>query len=55
MKEITIIIIIIIITTTPWCRDLRENLMVSQLGKNFSAFYGNRKFITVSTTARPYL
>jgi len=26
--------------------------MVCELGKKFSAFYGNRNFITLSTTAR---
>jgi hypothetical protein len=38
--------------TTPRSWALFENPVVAQLIKNFSAFYGIRKFITVLTTAR---
>ena len=37
---------------TPWSRVL-EKLTGSQLVKKFSAFYGNRRFITVFTSAAP--
>jgi hypothetical protein len=39
-------------TTTPWSRGLLEKLTVSQLVKNFPAFYGTRRFITAFTRAR---
>jgi hypothetical protein len=35
-----------------WSSVLFENLTVAQIVKNFPAFYGIRKFITVFTTAR---
>jgi hypothetical protein len=34
-----------------WSKVLLEKLTVSQLAKKFTAFYGNRKFIAVFTTA----
>jgi hypothetical protein len=37
---------------TPWCRILFEELIITQLVKKYSAFYGTRKFITVFTQAR---
>jgi hypothetical protein len=37
---------------TPWSRVLPEKLTAPQLLKKFPAFYGNRRFITVFTTAR---
>ena len=37
---------------TPWSRVLLEKLTVSQLVKKFPAFYGTRRFITASTSAR---
>ena len=37
---------------TPWSRVLLEKLTGSQLVKKFSAFYGTRRFITASTSAR---
>jgi hypothetical protein len=37
---------------TPWGRVLPEKLTVTQLLRNFPAFYGIRRFITVFTTAR---
>jgi hypothetical protein len=36
----------------PWSRVLLEKLIVTQLVKKFPTFYGNRRFITVFTTAR---
>jgi hypothetical protein len=39
-------------STTPWSIVLLETLIVTQLVKKFSAFYGTRKFITVFTRAR---
>jgi hypothetical protein len=40
---------------TPWSRVLLEKLIVNQLVKNFSAFYGNGIFMTVFTRARERL
>jgi hypothetical protein len=37
---------------TPWSRVLLEKLTDLQLVKNFQAFYGARRFITVFTNAR---
>jgi hypothetical protein len=37
---------------TPWSRVLLEKPTVIHLLKNFPAFYGNRRFITVFTRAR---
>jgi hypothetical protein len=37
---------------TPWSRVIPNQLMVTQILKKFSAFYGTRRFITVFTTAR---
>ena len=37
---------------TPWSRVLLEKLTGLQLVKKFPAFYGNRRFITVFTSAR---
>jgi len=37
---------------TPWSRVLLENLTGFQLENKFSAFYGNRRFITTFTSAR---
>jgi hypothetical protein len=37
---------------TPWIRVLPEKLTDPQLLKKFPEFYGNRRFITVFTTAR---
>jgi hypothetical protein len=37
---------------TPWNRVLLEKLTVSQLVKNFPAFYGTRRFIITFTSAR---
>jgi hypothetical protein len=36
---------------TPWSKGLLEKLIVCQLVKEFSAFYGTRRFITVFTRA----
>jgi len=36
---------------SPWSKVLLEKLVVSQLAKKFTKFYGNRKFIAVFTTA----
>jgi hypothetical protein len=36
---------------TAWSRVLLEKLAVFQLAKKFTAFYGNRKFITAFTSA----
>jgi hypothetical protein len=33
---------------TPWARAIIENLIVAQLVKKFSAFYGNRKLTNIS-------
>jgi hypothetical protein len=38
---------------TPWSRVLLEKLLVLQLIKKFTAFYGTRKFITVLTSGPP--
>jgi hypothetical protein len=43
---------------TPWSRVLLEKLVVTQIVKKFSAFYGTRRFITVFTRTShksPYL
>jgi len=37
---------------TPWFKFILETLIVAQLAKKFSAFYGLPRFITVFTTAR---
>ena len=37
---------------TPWCRVLVEKLTGLQLVKKFSAFHGNRRFITALTSVR---
>jgi len=34
---------------TPWCSVFLEKLIVIQLIKKFSSFYGNWRFITLST------
>jgi len=36
---------------TPWSRVLLEKLNVSQLVRNFPAFYGTRRFITAFISA----
>jgi len=37
---------------TPWSRALPEQLIVNQLVKKFSDFYGTRRFISVFKRAR---
>jgi len=37
---------------TPWSEVLFEKLTVSQVVKQFPAFYGNRRFITAFSRAR---
>jgi len=40
--------------TTQWGKVLLENVTVAHLVEVFFAFYGNRRFITVFSRARPW-
>jgi hypothetical protein len=47
---VVVVDVVVVIMASPWNRVLFKKLIISQLVKTFPAFYGTRKFITVSDT-----
>ena len=54
VRHVSVLVITVSLTyvLNPWSRVLLEKLIICQLVKKFSAFYGTRKFIIAFTKAR---